>query len=104
MPQPPRPFLNNTTPRNNRQDNNIFLRSALSLQEACEARGVGQHVELLASDALITRARARLAARFLAHPQATHLFFVDADIGFAPETVFRLLDAEKALVGGVAPL
>jgi hypothetical protein len=74
------------------------------LQAACEQRGVGLHVELLASDALITRARARLAARFLAHRQATHLFFVDADIGFAPETVFRLLDADRALVGGVAPL
>lgn len=104
MPQPPRPFLYIATPCYGGLVNIFFLRSALSLQEACEARGIGLHVELLASDALITRARARLAARFLAHPQATHLFFVDADIGFAPETVFRLLDAEKALVGGVAPL
>ena len=81
-----------------------FLKSVLALQAACEARGVGLHVELLGDDALITRARARLAAIFLADPRATHLFFVDADIGFAPENVFRLLDAGKDLAGGVYPL
>jgi hypothetical protein len=104
MPPPGRPFLYVATPCYGGLVNIVFLRSALALQAACEARGIGLQVELLANDALITRARARLAARFLAHPQATHLFFVDADIGFSPETVFRLLDADKGLVGGVAPL
>jgi hypothetical protein len=61
-------------------------------------------VELMAGDALITRARARLAAGFLAHPQATHLLFCDADIGFTPENAFRLLDAGKEVAGGVYPL
>jgi hypothetical protein len=81
-----------------------FLRSVVDLQGACEARGVGLHVELLEHDALITRARARLAARFLAHGPATHLLFVDADIGFAPEAALRLLDAGREVAGGVYPL
>ena len=84
--------------------NLYFLQSVLALQAACEARGVGLHVELLESDPQITRARARLAARFLADPQATHLLFVDADIGFAPDNVFRLLAADKDIVAGVCPL
>jgi len=81
-----------------------YLQSVIALQGACEARGVGLTVELLENDALITRARARLAHRFLARPEATHLFFVDADIGFAPEAALRLLDAGKDLAGGAYPL
>lgn len=80
------------------------LHSVLRLAAACEARGVGCHVELLEDDRVIARARARLAAAFLAHGQATHLLFVDADIAFAPENAFRLLDAGKDLAAGVYPL
>ena len=81
-----------------------YLNAVVALQGACAARGVDLTVELLENDALITRARARLAHRFLAHPDATHLLFVDADIGFAPEAALRLLDAGKDLAGGVYPL
>jgi len=80
------------------------LHSVVELEAACEARGVGCHVELLEDDRIIPRARARLAASFLAHPQATHLLFIDADIAFAPANAFRLLAADKDLAGGVYPL
>ena len=79
-----------------------YMRSVLDLQAACLAQGVGLHVELTAGDALITRARSMLAARFLAS-DCTHLFFVDADIGFAPDQAFRLLEAGRDVVGGVYP-
>lgn len=80
------------------------LHAVLRLAEACEGRGLACHVELLEDDRSIPRARARLAARFLAHPQASHLLFIDADVAFAPEAAFRLLDAGKDLVGGVYPI
>jgi len=83
--------------------NIVFMRSVLDLQAACQQRGIGLHVELMGGDALITRARSRLAAQFLAS-DATHLFFVDADIGFRPENVFRLLKAGYDVCGGVYPL
>jgi hypothetical protein len=83
--------------------NIAFMRSVLDLQAACQQRGIGLHVELMGGDALITRARSRLAAQFLAS-DATHLFYVDADIGFRPENVFRLLKAGHAVSGGVYPL
>lgn len=81
-----------------------YLNSVMALQDACAARGVGLHVELLEDDTQITRARARLAARFLSRPGASHLFFVDADIGFAPQAALRLLDAGHDVAGGVYPL
>jgi hypothetical protein len=80
-----------------------YMRSVLELQAACAARGVGLQVELGGGDALITRARGVMAAKFLDHSQATHLLFVDADIGFSPDQVFRLLDADKDVAGGVYP-
>jgi hypothetical protein len=81
-----------------------FMHSVLALQEACRERGIGLYVDLMGGDALITRARSRLAARFLAHPQATHILFCDADIGFSPENVFRLLEADKPMIAAVCPL
>jgi len=80
------------------------LHSVVALAAACEAKGIGCHVELLEDDRVIQRARARLAKAFLGHPAATHLFFIDADIGFAPENALRLLAADKDLAAGVYPV
>lgn len=98
------PFVYLATPCYGGVINLHYMNSVLALQEACRARGVGLHIDLMGGDALITRARSRLAARFLAHPQATHLLFSDADIGFAPHNVFRLLDADKAVIAAVCPM
>ena len=81
-----------------------FMHSVLALQSACAERGIGLEIDLMGGDALITRARSRLAARFLAHPEATHILFCDNDIGFRPENVFRLLEADKAIVAAVCPM
>jgi hypothetical protein len=77
-------------------------RSLLALRRACDARGVALTVELGGGEALIGRARAGMMAAFLSGP-ATHLLMVDADVGFPPEAVFRLLDAGKPVIGGAYP-
>jgi hypothetical protein len=55
-------------------------------------------------DALISRARASLAAQFLDDPSATHLLFIDADIGFEPEQVRRLIECGAEMCAAVYPI
>ena len=55
-------------------------------------------------DALITRARASLISQFLDDPCATHLLFVDADIGFEPDQVLRLIECGADMCAAVYPI
>ena len=41
---------------------------------------------------------------FLDNPTATHLMFIDADIGFEPEAVARLLAFDQDVVAGMYPI
>src|SRR5580658_1461179 len=55
-------------------------------------------------DALITRARASLLSQFLDDPSATHLLFIDADIGFEPDQVVRLIECGADMCAAVYPI
>jgi hypothetical protein len=55
-------------------------------------------------DSLIPRQRNSIVAEFMASKEYTHLLWIDADIGFEPEQVFRLLMADRKVAGGVYPL
>jgi hypothetical protein len=61
-------------------------------------------VELLGNDSLITRARNTLVATALDIADASHLMFIDADIGFVPEQVGRMIRFNKDVVAGMYPL
>jgi hypothetical protein len=78
--------------------------SMMALAAAAAERGIGFSAIYTAGDSLITRARNRLVNRFLEHPEATHLLFIDADIGFTPDQAFRLLDSGHRVVGGTYPV
>ncbi len=54
-------------------------------------------------ESLIPRSRNVLTAVFLAGDW-THLFFIDADLKFAPEAVIRLLLADRDMAAGIYPL
>ncbi|HET9868976.1 MAG TPA: hypothetical protein VFR02_00565 [bacterium] len=81
-----------------------YFTSCLKLQRACRERGLGLTFLMAGEDALITRARQDLTARFMAQPSATHLLFIDADIGFEPGQVFRLLDFGADVTAAAYPL
>ena len=52
--------------------------------------GIDWTLETMVNESLISRARNTLTAKFLDMPDATHLFFVDADIGWEPWHLFVL--------------
>jgi hypothetical protein len=100
--EPPAASILLATPCYGGMANILFFNAILKLQRACDARGVGLEILLAGGDALITRARSRIATDFL-ETSHTHLMFVDADIAFEPDHLFRLLESGKPIVGGVYP-
>ncbi len=56
------------------------------------------------SESLITRGRNNMVRKFLAEEQFTHLFWIDSDIVFNSESVFRLLLADRDVAAGVYPM
>ncbi len=81
-----------------------YMQSVCALMAAAPGAGIGLTLALLGQDALITRCRNTLTGHFLAEPRATHILFIDADISFEAENVFRLLGAGKSVAAGIYPL
>ncbi len=60
-------------------------------------------MDVVYNESLIPRARNNLAAKFLSTPGATHLMFIDVDLGFEAESVLKLLCNNQDVVGGLYP-
>src|SRR3569833_894903 len=87
------------------QVSSIYASSIFALQRAVHGMSnLELKVHLRDGDALITRARANLVALFLDAPAAAHLLFFDADIGFTPDQVFRLMESGADMVAGCYPV
>jgi hypothetical protein len=82
----------------------VYAASLFKLQKVLRAADIELKVLFKDGDALITRARASLVAQFLDDPAATHLLFIDADIGFEPTQVLRLLDCGADLCAAIYPI
>lgn len=81
-----------------------YLLSVIKLIYACERYGVSLSFIIRGGDSLIPRTRNSIVAEFMATENYTHLLWIDADIGFEPEAVFRLLRADRDVSAGVYPL
>lgn len=95
-----------------------FLRAVLETQLAFMSRGatlatpippdripqppdrLDLSVAAKSGDGLIDRARAALVNDFLANQQATHLMFIDSDIEWQPDHIFRLLLMDREVACG----
>jgi hypothetical protein len=80
-----------------------YMQSVLQLLLTPEP-GVRFGLITSAHDSLITRSRNAIVGNFLATADATHLMFIDADIGFGADEFYRLLRFDEDLVAGRYPL
>ncbi|MDB5496581.1 MAG: hypothetical protein JWP28_612 [Phenylobacterium sp.] len=81
-----------------------YMQSVCGLMLAATHDNVTVTLELLGNDSMITRARNSLVATTLDNSDATHLMFIDADIGFSPAQVGRMLRFDRDVVAGMYPL
>jgi hypothetical protein len=65
--------------------------------------GMPFSLDTMINESLIQRARNHLVAKFLENGVATHLMFIDSDIGFEPDHIFKLLLHDKDIIGGLYP-
>jgi hypothetical protein len=83
----------------------LYAASLFKLQKLVRSySGINLKILFKDGDALITRARASLISQFLEDPSATHLLFIDADIGFEPEQVLRLIECGAEMCAAIYPI
>jgi len=99
-----RPLIFLATPCYGGMVHQQYMQSVIALMNHARGSGFDVSLALLGNDSLITRSRNTLVAAFLDQPSATHLMFVDADIGFDPAQVERMLRFGEDVVAGIYPL
>jgi hypothetical protein len=82
----------------------VYATSIAKLTVACQNQDMILELKMHGGDALITRARAEMVATFMENAAATHLLFIDADIGFEPEQAFRLISLGVDVAAAVYPM
>ena len=78
----------------------IILKAVYNLQ-LCAQKKVELQFGTIGNESLVTRARNTLVQLFM-DEEYTHLLFIDADLSFNPESVFRMLDLDEDVVTGVS--
>ena len=81
------------------------LHGLLELQSWSMAHNIGLRIQTMGNESLITRARNTIVSMMMDQQDfvATHLLFIDADIGFTPQNIERLLCADKDVACGIYP-
>jgi len=80
-----------------------YMRSVCDLQRLLDKLNISFDFHTISNESLVTRARNSLIAKFIGDKKASHLIFIDADIGFNPKSVLRLLALNEDVVGGCYP-
>ena len=79
-----------------------YTSSLLQTPAVLSQNGIGLYYAHMMNESLIPRARNKLTHDFLG-TDATHLMWIDADIGFNPMDIVRMVQADKDIICGVYP-
>ena len=86
--------------------NGNYVLSLLNLSNETREHGIGTHYDFLFNESLVQRGRNMLCSEFM-ESGATHMMFIDADIGFDAKDVVALLALcgtdEYEIIGGTYP-
>lgn len=96
-PVPPKLFI--ATPMFGGQANYMYMISLINLLTKLGQSGIPSMFEIAANESLITKARNILVEGFL-KSDATHMLFIDADLGFDADDVIKMIKSDKDLIGG----
>ena len=80
-----------------------YFRSMMRFAILCNKYNIKYTISTLANESLVTRGRNTLVSFFMENKDATHLFFIDADIEFNPEDILRMVAYDKPIVVGAYP-
>ena len=80
-----------------------YFKSCLQLTALAATKKIEIQFGTIGNESLVTRARNTLVQLFMDEKKYSHLLFIDADIAFNPEIIFRMLDLDKEVVTGVYP-
>lgn len=94
---PPHIFI--ATPMFGGSANYMYMISLINLLTKLGQNGIPSMFEIAANESLITKARNILVEGFL-RSNATHMLFLDADLGFDADDVVRMVKADKDIIGG----
>jgi acyl-CoA synthetase (AMP-forming)/AMP-acid ligase II len=81
-----------------------YMNSLIATISRMKEVGVELHLEFCNNDSLVSRARNNLVAKAMTNPNMTHMLFIDNDITWDPDSILKLLIADKPIVGGIYPL
>ena len=81
-----------------------YTQAVLKFQLECMKRNIMVSFSLLKSS-LVTQGRNLCVAEFLNHPDNyDYLLFIDSDISFKSETIFKMIDADKDIIACPYPM
>ena len=97
-----KPYIYIATPMYGGMCAGFYTTSIIEMQRCMNANGITCTFSFIFNESLITRARNGLVDLFL-KTDATHLFFIDADIKFISEQILPMLAADKGIICGIYP-
>ena len=81
-----------------------YTQAVLKFQQECMKRNIMVSFSLLKSS-LVTQGRNLCVAEFLNHKDKyDYLLFIDSDISFKSETIFKMIDADKDIIACPYPM